>query len=526
MNTKYGQSRPSPEELLDQYIDFLNEKDFAADDLRKKELKEHQSESELFSFAQALKSNAADPSPEFVASLWQKIKPIGAGSSSPTYWQENREKESSRKFPKKLISWTGLVASLLAFLLLISPWSGSQQNIVLAMGESVKKLDNYHGVLEKYSLNEAGERQLLMRTEIWTEGDKYATKTQEGILTVNNGKQHWQLNPLTKEVTLLPVYLDPHDFDLQKEAAKALRYPHKILGEETIAGYPATQIEIQPPGGLAYSLWIDRETNLPIQLKTAQHKSIQTIYTYLSLETNISLSADLFQYNPPQDYKIIDQNPDKPVNSLTEALNISGLTPLELAESPRRIFASENRIAFDYGDTVVIQTKATKPLIPDPIATLGQAKGSPLEILPNSLRWQQEDLEILVQGDRAKELATLIAPDLDFQPQVANPPEGTMIPVEVDLEVVRNNQLQVDGGSSPWQLDPLQVAYTFAALKISPEGITGETPLDYSDLQLIQNDGKKALVEISTGPVKTVYLERLLRHDQTGVWTVTGYIPR
>ena len=136
------------------------------------------------------------------------------------------------------------------------------------------------------------------------------------------------------------------------------------------------------------------------------------------------------------------------------------------------------------------------------------------------------DLEILVQGERVEELAKQLSTSLDFTPQVGPLPQEGVIPVEVDREVVKNSQQQVDAGSSPWQLDPTQVAFTFVALKISPEGITGEPPLDYNALQLTDNDGKKAVVQVSEGPVKTVYLERLIRQDETGIWTVTGYVPR
>lgn len=530
MNTDHPKGHPTPEELLDHYIDILNENGFPED------YDTTEDEQGLHSLAKKVKTFASEPSQEFMASLWQKIEPMAATPSTinapataniPATTKDTLRKEgNSLKMPKKFFPWAGFAASILVFLLLFSPWSGSKQTIVMAMEESVKQLQNYHGVLEKVSTNEAGERQVLIRTEIWSDGENYATKTQDGLLTVNNGESRWSTNPTAKEVTLLPVYLDPHDFDLQKEAAKALRYPHQIIGDDTIAGRAATRIEIQPPGGLPYSLWIDQETHLPIQLQTAMQKSLQTTYTYVNLETNTSLATDIFAYNPPQDYKLIDNNPDKVMTSLAEVLAVSGITPVQLAETPQRMFASANRLVFDFGDTIVMQTKATTPFVPDVLATLGKAGDGPLEILPNSLRWQQADLEILIQGERAEELAKQLSTNLDFTPQVGPLPQEGVIPVEIDREVVKNSQQQVDAGSSPWQLDPTQVAFTFVALKISPEGITGEPPLDYNALQLTDNDGKKAVIQVSEGPVKTVYLERLIRQDETGIWTVTGYVPR
>ncbi|WP_019849676.1 sigma-E factor regulatory protein RseB domain-containing protein [Desulfitobacterium sp. PCE1] len=511
MSSDHPKDHPSPEELLDHYIDALNGNSSPEDyDITEED-------KELQSLAKRVKAFDSEPSQEFMASLWQKLEPMASDSKSIS-------KSNYRTL--RFIPWAGLVASILVFLILFSPWSGSNQTIVMAMEESVKQLQNYHGVLEKVSTNEAGERQVLTRTEIWSDGEKYATKTQNGLFTVNNGEIRWSTNPAAKEISLLPIYLDPHDFDLQKEAAKALRYPHQIIGEDTITGHAATHIEIQPPGGLPYSLWIDQETHLPIQLQTAMQKSLQTTYTYVSLETNTTLTDDIFAYNPPQDYKVIDKNPDKAVASLEEALKVSGMTSAQLSETPQRIFASANRVVLDFGDTIVVQAKATTPFVPDLLAILGKAEGGPLEILPNSLRWQQDGREILVQGERVEELAKQLSTNLNFTPQVGATPPQDMIPVEVDMEVVKNSQQQVDAGSSPWQLDPTQVAFTFVALKISPEGITGEPPLNTNALQLTDNDGKKAVIQVSDSPVKTVYLERLIRQDETGIWTVTGYVPR
>ncbi|HVJ47820.1 sigma-E factor regulatory protein RseB domain-containing protein [Desulfitobacterium sp.] len=72
------------------------------------------------------------------------------------------------------------------------------------------------------------------------------------------------MQPNNKELLLLPLYLNPQDFDLQKEATRVQHYPHKIVGQNSIAGRTATRIEIDPPGGLPYYLWIDTKTHLPV----------------------------------------------------------------------------------------------------------------------------------------------------------------------------------------------------------------------------------------------------------------------
>jgi len=97
--------------------------------------------------------------------------------------------------------------------------------------------------------------------------------------------------------------------------------------------------------------------------------------------------------------------------------------------------------------------------------------------------------------------------------------------VPIELEIVKNNQSQVDNGHSPWQLDPLQVTMTFVSLEIFPEGINGDFPLKMDDLKLIQNTGSLAIIEVKSGKtsIKKVYLKKLIKQDDSGIWTVVGY---
>jgi hypothetical protein len=188
----------------------------------------------------------------------------------------------------------------------------------------------------------------------------------------------------------------------------------------------------------------------------------------------------------------------------------------------------QTRIVFDFGDTVVVESKPTTPFLLDPLAALGQAEGGSLEVLPDSLRWQQKGLEIKVQGQRTEELAKQLSNSLVVTPPAnqALSHDQPAIKVEVDMEIVKRNQQQVDSGSSPWQLDPVQVAFTFTSLQISPNGINGEPPLAYNSLKVASNNGSDAVIQISEGPIKTVYVKRLIRQDQSGIWTVIGYDPR
>lgn len=142
------------------------------------------------------------------------------------------------------------------------------------------------------------------------------------------------------------------------------------------------------------------------------------------------------------------------------------------------------------------------------------------------LRWQQEGIEIQVEGPRRVELARQIAADLTLPDAGQDLVSRAQVKVLVDMEIVKADQQQVDRGSSPWQLDPLQVSLTFVNLKVSPQGIIGEPKIGVSFFKLVTNNGVESVVEVAEGPVKKVYLQRLVRQDETGIWSVVGYNPR
>lgn len=101
------------------------------------------------------------------------------------------------------------------------------------------------------------------------------------------------------------------------------------------------------------------------------------------------------------------------------------------------------------------------------------------------------------------------------------------IQVPYDLAVEENSQKSVDAGHSPWRLDPKFAAQVFASLLLSPEGIIGEYPIPYEAVELVKNNGVQAKLRINSDKsiAEYVYLERLIRQDDTGIWTVIGYDP-
>ena len=101
------------------------------------------------------------------------------------------------------------------------------------------------------------------------------------------------------------------------------------------------------------------------------------------------------------------------------------------------------------------------------------------------------------------------------------------VKVPFDLKAEQWAQKSVDEGHSPWKLDPAFVSQVFVSLEIYPEGIQGDYPIRYGEFKVVKNNGKEAIVQVggSKTPIRKVYLERLVRQDNTGIWTVVGYDP-
>ena len=103
--------------------------------------------------------------------------------------------------------------------------------------------------------------------------------------------------------------------------------------------------------------------------------------------------------------------------------------------------------------------------------------------------------------------------------------EKPQVEVSVNLEVEKGDQKNADKGSSPWKLDPIFVTQVFVSLQISPEGIQGDYPIKYEELNLVESTNSEAIVEVNSEntSIEKVYLKRLIKQDNRGIWTVVGY---
>lgn len=251
---------------------------------------------------------------------------------------------------------------------------------------------------------------------------------------------------------------------------------------------------------------------------------------------------------------MIDPNPMRLVASAQEATAVSGLTPLLPQLAPKHIFAHKGRIVLDYGETIVMETPATGSFENKALGgqyLLGTAAGGPLEVVPGmSLRWRQQGIEIEVEGLQTTEMADLarqIAPDLILPDPAADLVGQAKINVPADLDGARDDQLQVgqNNAIANAETSPLYTAFIFINSKLSPPGTfsapkptdtvpkggvpkfwSGVPKIPNASFKLVANNGADAVVAVADGQIKQVYLKRLVRQDESGVWSVVGYDPR
>lgn len=492
--------RPDPEQELDALINALNEE-------RRPEVPATDEVAGLVRTVRSVKNlkEPAEPSPDFESRLLSSLQ------------EQTRQPQRG---PRRTWWAAASLAAAAVLLLVVVVPSMTRRDVAMAMVEAIQQVERYHGILEKSWANAAGETQIIWTQEIWVDGDRYAVTMQDGTTTVNDGQRKWQVRPQDQVVALLPVAPDTQrvGLDLKAVGADAERYPHRVIGQDTVAGRPATVLEIVPPGGDPYRVWVDLETNLPVRMVTAWQNALQTTYTYTELEINQPFDETHFTFMVPDGFIVVEEDPGQQVNTPAEAAEAAGFMPILPAEPPTRMIAYQDRLVLEYGQTTVVERRAEGEFRPATYGALGTAGGGPLEILDGSLRWRQGNLEITVTGPEAEAVARSIAPDLTMPDPTAGFPQEPAIAVEVDMAVEENSQRQVDGGHSPYLLDPTMVTMSF----LGAQGIAG----DMDAFTVAFSNGTHAVVEVPSGPISRVYVQRLVRQDETGIWTVVGYDPR
>jgi outer membrane lipoprotein-sorting protein len=549
------------EKKLTNYIDSLNQE---------RQPKEHQLETaemeELFQTVRMVRSLREPSMPE--TGYADKL----ANNINKQFFNENEVKKTAKKsIPKWLLGVVAAAAALIIVVNTILPLG--ETNIVYAMEQAFKEVKAYHGVLEVVVINEEGKTTTQSKVEVWRDKDgRYFVKglagAQKGLITANDGEKKWQLQPEQKEVDIFPAFPDPYSFTFEigneiEDAKHATST--KVVGEETVAGRPTVVMEVTPQGGSSYKVWIDKDTKMPLQKQTAMEFGLQYLARYENIDFTEAVPKELFAYNLPSGFKEINTNPEQFVIGLDEAEKIVGFIPLvpqkvltTFIQDNIAVVNSTNAVRINYSTpdkqkkVMLLQKKATEQFKPATMAVLGKVNGNVAEVQSpieaeagvlqgggayagvtdiSSVRWQQDGYEYAVVGNTSlEELALFIKGISDGVVQLISkdqPLGKPQVDVPVDLEVEKGDQKNIDAGHAPWKLDPAFVAQVFVSLKVSPEGIQGEYPIKYEELKVVQNTGTEAAVEVIANdtPISKVYLKRLIRQDNTGVWTVVGYDP-
>lgn len=561
MTRKGGKIMDKNEQKLSDYIDHLN--------LEQKP-QEHEyppDSSELEELFQTVRQVRSLKEPAMPGTDFQK-KLARSLMNSPSQGGSGKTKKRS---------WFNTIASLAAILVIavfvnfILPFD--RNNFVYAMEEAFRGVKAYHGILEIVQTNAEGESTSQGELEVWANQEGYyfikgLEGSLAGLITVNNGEKKWQVRPDQKEVHLFPAFPDAYRFTFElgreiEDIKNALS--SKVIGEELVAGRKTSIIEVTPQGGIPYRIWVDQETKLPLQKETGMQNAIQYRITYSEIKFNNTIPKELLVYHLPVGYTEIDLNPEQLVTDLTEVQQVVGFTPKTFENIPVGYIQDQIAIVPDMQLTklyyttnyntkiIVIQGNAVNEFKPVSSAVLGKINNNIVEIQSpvyedlgvlgggglysgvtniSAIRWQQDGFEYAVVGNAP--LDEMVSFTEHFANGILEIPALTeefltqpQVEVPINLIAEENDQKSVDAGSSPWKLDPVFVAQVFVSLEMSPEGITGEYPIQSENLKVFQNTGNHAIVTVSgdATPISKVYLQRLIRQDSTGIWTVVGYDP-
>jgi outer membrane lipoprotein-sorting protein len=557
---------------LSKYIDTLNEERKPKEHENKKESPEME---ELFETVRQVRS-LKDP----------KLPEEDYAEKLTTVVKSGQSKKKTKRTSKRT-RYVGLaaVAAVLVFIIVLNTVGPfARPNIVQAMEQAFLQIGAYHGIVEVIETNAEGESVTQTKVEVWADKEgRYYVKGIEGwqkdLVTANDGETKWQIRHDDKEVKLFSAFPDPYGFTFEigqeiEDAKKAEKV--EILGDDVIAGRKTYIMEVTPKGGAPYKIWIDKETKMPLQKQSAMEYALQYTKRYTEIEFIDSIPKELMTLRIPEGYIKTENNPEYIVTGFEEAKELAGFVPKIPKQLPESfiqrsiaVLIKDGILKINYASSdntdkiTVLQKEADEMFKPSSMAILGKVNGNAAEIQSpiqntvgilqgggvyasttgiRSIRWQQEGMEYAVYGNVSLDVLARFVEALsdgpveipkpeEPLPQEPNPEEAQdepTIKVPVDLEVEKGDQKNVDAGHSPWKLDPVFVAQVFVSLQMSPEGIQGDYPIDYEDFTMVKNDGVKAIVETdnSESPVKRVYLERLVRQDETGIWTVVGYDPK
>jgi outer membrane lipoprotein-sorting protein len=508
-----------PEDRLATQMDALRSERRPAEPL-------DEDEAELLATARAVKwlRKPADPSLDFVRRMAEGAPRPAAGSGSGGSGARSRS---------RLRRWLAIpTAAAVAAAVIIGstflPVRG-RLSVVQAMEQTVAKIDSYHAVVEHRFQGPDPTKVDIQTEEIWYQGDQYAWNNGMREETISNGEREWRVNHDQKYVQYgFPLTPKLLPFQPENLLKSVLNQPYTIEGAEQIAGRQASRVRFEVPNLKAYHMWIDNETKLPLQIEMQHWGGTVSTETYKTFQLNLTIDPAHFTYQAPDGYTVSDEG--RRVASIAEAAAAVGFQPAVPGEAPRLIVVQGDQVRMGFGDVEIDegpqhQTSAhTGPFALDQRTDYGWTGAVPVRAVAGQhFWWHQNGVELEIHGsDRALDVARQIAPDLSvpYEPY-SNPYLVSLIdnPVKVDMdaalaaEIEHAENLSTHGDRTL----PVPVAMRF---------VGGMAAVSESAFHEAGNNGAEAIVAISEGPVSKVYLRRVARQDERGLWWVIGYDKR
>lgn len=456
--------------------------------------------------AAALKADADKIAP--TPDLLNRIK----RQAAPQPWY--RKALRAPRIRRAALSAVAVAAGVLVFTAVI-PFPGGQPNVVLAMEKAASQLKSYHGVMAD-------------GTEVWRAGAQWRVRYPDGKLYLVNEAEFWQEYVDQQKAYVLEAKvadnLEVH-LDLARIAAMALQHPHEMVGTESVAGRMTTKIRVKLSDDHSSHIWIDNEFNLPLQWEIPYRRGTPVLVTFTSFEVNEPIDPALFTYQPPQGYEVVDLR-ERIVTAET-AESVTGFTPLMPRDEPLKITASDQHVRLDYGTVSILQYPSREPMQMWGQGAYGSAAGGLLRVTRSELEWEQNGLRITVStqspdDDRYIELARQIAPDLKLPDPNQDLVGAAQVQVEVNMDEARALQDKMDQG------DPMRGTYSDA------EGVAVTWAVEEADqrnkpisgFEVVANTGVQAIIDVQEGPYARIYLKKLVRPENDGIWFVVGYDPR
>lgn len=354
---------------------------------------------------------SSDPDPEFVSSLRTRLAGQAAAPISSPSPRQNAA--PLRFFTIRRWSFISIAGAVILGLLALSLWitrpqpASAQQLLdkartaagdLLSVGvksfamtqmSSDLFVDDPQAAPKGYSLGET--KTWYNGPTVWRLESHFTAPNQPSTssITVSDGTSQWEFNQNDNSVSIQSA--DPRSFPspsvlsldlLQQDMSNC--YDPKVVGEETIAGRAAYELDLGPAKCRSASMpqlngdhavWLDKETFfiLKSEIRAVNSDQITSALQVTDIKYNLELPGDLFTFTPPQDARVDDTRPQPALgdrefqSQLTALAQRAGFPafapsflPNELQPRAPRFNEIENQIELAYtpADQVTSNTPA------------------------------------------------------------------------------------------------------------------------------------------------------------------------